>query len=1020
MTQVPLAGTVQQEETASAFPLGWLVFLLLMIAIDLVFAGITAGQVLQLMAKNGWLAALDAKQQPQLLWLYCLANTACSNALVQGVVHYYPKWTLIFPILGFFVYAAKAKPRSVVTKDPGLSWWAQWNDKGLNQYRSNDPQRKSNTLHGYIGHLLSVNRDGKIEYNRTVPLYVRMAALCENVLVLGGVGAGKTRGYFRPLIMLAAHLGFTVILFDLKYPQADSGFYDMIGYWVKRKRRVMMFTPFSPNTMRLPLLDTVQDYASALSTATTIMPPPEYGVEPGKFYRDRDRSVLAAFILAVARSDTPNFHELLRIAQYTPDELKAWFQRQIEFDENGEVVMNLKGIFAQGNQEVAGVLQGIKNALRIFYNPLLARATQSSEGENMDVLGAFTGEPTLIYVGIQQEYMMEGDGVVLLQLVKRYIDRMLQRAAEVQGGTLKRHVAYVLDEFPSFGQLPYMMRSLGVLRSYNVSHHIGVQNLAQLSVVYGENYSKALTTNVIGRKVFFPLAVDDEERELFSQYTGMTTVYEMGESDSRRRFMGTSLDETTRQGVTMKKVARPLLAPEEFPHFRPMEAVVKVRGANPIRVFMPAIEDEFLNGDEMPARLPNGLFALYKRTNPGRENMAKFTQQVIQSGRLGVKSSASDDVVNDTVCAFVDWLEAVLDSGARIRYGNAERDRIYVRQADLPQALMIEKSMQGFYSRGWTGRPSADEYRITPQGISLLTLEVRKKLDRLATFGALTRWLDEHAVEVEGRPEREALAETERLEAQAILQGETVLLRYEPFTQLFGVSAVRMAAVYTSKRIGKGNYIPIEVTQAEEFMAFLKKARQTDEIEQAATARIEADSEASSDLFERLTAWVDGHGSEVEGHPKRLLMPAGKRPALGAVLQDDLILVAWPVFEQLFGVKPSLLPDLHSTYQNVKMVRVAATEPDVFLEALRRAQGDVSVARDLGRGEKVTASWVAEDDSQLELEARKAELARVEQEDELAAFPEELALQTDEELELERERDEELDIARMIQAGRLP
>lgn len=826
----PIAGSVQQEQGVRTLHLGWLVFFLSTFLVPGFYALQTSGEVLALMEAKGWAKALNTNT----FLIDCfLISSACGTAFQTGFLNLFPMLSLAVPAAGLVVYGLKATPRKFVTKDPGLSWWAQAEDKGLLQYQTHDTKRPDNKLLGYIGHLLSVNRDGQIEYPKSIPLYVRMSALAENVLVLGGVGAGKTRGYFRPLIMLAAHLGFTVIVFDLKYPQADSGFFDMIGYWVKRKRKVMMFTPFSPNTMRLPLLDSVEDYASGLSMATTIMPPPEYGQEPGKHYRDRDRGVLAAFLLHLARSDAPNFKELLRMAQWTPNELKKWFEELSEDDPNSEVVLNLKGVFGQGNQEVASVLQGIKNALRIFYNPLVARATESMEGENMDIRAAFR-EPTLLYIGIQQEYMQEGDGVVLLQLTKRYIDRQLQREAEAQGGSMKRHVAYVLDEFPSFGQLPYMMRSLGVLRSYNVSHHIGVQNLAQLAVVYGDNYSKALTTNVIGRKIFFPLAVDDEEREVFSQHLGMTTVYEFSETDSRQRFMGTDLNESTRQGMNMRKVARPLLSPEEFPHFRPMEAVVKVRGANPIRVFMPAIEDRFLDGPEIPAGLPNRLNELYRQVNPQGENMARFTQDVIRSGALGTSSDTSSE--GDTVAYFRTWITEVLAFGARVRYGSTNLERLYLRIVDLPEHLRDLKRLQGNYSRGWTTKPDTDEVRLQKEGLALLDREVQQDIERRAIFGSLDFWLARNTIKTEGHPDREALPEEQRPDVQAIVQDDRVLLSIMACKDLYGVTPDHL-----KKRVGTKDFIVINRTDPIEFSQALRAAMKGE----VSTSREDAEDETA-------------------------------------------------------------------------------------------------------------------------------------------------------------------------------
>ncbi|KQR25604.1 type IV secretory system conjugative DNA transfer family protein [Deinococcus sp. Leaf326] len=822
----PIAGSVGQANGTRQVPIGWLFLFLLTLTVPLWGLVTSSSTILDLMLAKGWGRAMGAQDSLGLL-AQCLISNACSGVLQKGVLEIFPHLTWIAPGLGLVVYALKSKPRTFAVRDPGTAWWAQSGDKGLKQYMGDDPKRATNRLHGYLGHLMSVERTGEINYRNTIPLYVRMEALAENVLILGGVGAGKTRGYFRPLLMLAAHLGFHVIVFDLKYPQTDSGFFDMVGYWKKAGKRVMMFTPFSDNTQRLPLLDSVEDYASALSMATTIMPPPEYGAEPGKHYRDRDRGVLAAFLLWVARSDDPSFGQLLLMAQYTPEEMQNWFDKETKINKKGEVVQNLKGVFGQGKQEVAAVLQGIKNALRIFFNPKVARATTSKEGENMDIRAAFRGVTTMIYVGIQQEYMMEGDGVVLLQLTKRYIDKQLQREAEFQGGRLRKHVAYVMDEFPSFGQLPYMMRSLGVLRSYNVSHHIGVQNLKQLAVVYGTDYSQALTTNVIGRKIFFPLAVEDEEREIFSKYLGMTTVYDISETDSRRAFLGSSMDETTRQGVSYRKVAVPLLPPEQFPHFRPMEAIVKGRGVNPVRVFMPAIEDEFLDGDDIPGGIKNGLFMLYQLCNPERLDMGDYTQELVRSGALGTAQGRAEDEIELTQKGkvFQEWLLLCLEANVPMRFSGPER-RLYLNITDLEPEHLPKAFIEGNYMRGWTAKPTSDQIRITSSGLDVLDDEVRGRLERRATFGVLEYWLETNKELVEGTEARASVPEESRREAQAILKIEEgeVWIRRLVCRELFG-----KAPRVLFRRVGTVRFVLIDLKDPEAFLDLLAQAEDEDD-----------------------------------------------------------------------------------------------------------------------------------------------------------------------------------------------
>ena len=171
----PIAGSVGQTTGTRQVPLGWLFLFFVTLLVPL-WGLITSGStILDLMMAKGWGRAMGAKE-PLGLLTQCLISNACSAVLQKGVLEIFPQLTWIAPGIGLVLYALKSKPRTFAVRDPGTAWWAQAGDKGLQQYMGDDPKRPENRLHGYLGHLMSVERTGEINYRKTIPLYVRMSA----------------------------------------------------------------------------------------------------------------------------------------------------------------------------------------------------------------------------------------------------------------------------------------------------------------------------------------------------------------------------------------------------------------------------------------------------------------------------------------------------------------------------------------------------------------------------------------------------------------------------------------------------------------------------------------------------------------------------------------------------------------------------------------------------------------------------------------------------------------------------
>ena len=163
-----------------------------------------------------------------------------------------------------------------------------------------------------------------------------------------------------------------------------------------------------------------------------IIPPPENKEETGAFYKDTERRALAAMILAIAQSPTPTMRELHRLGHMNVQEFESWYKRQ----QNPEIRQALKALFDLKVEQISATLAGVINKLSIFYNPNVSRATTAGDNpaEIIDY-EKLAQEGGLLLIGIETQNIQEGDGAILIQLIKRRLDRALLDIAARTGVT---------------------------------------------------------------------------------------------------------------------------------------------------------------------------------------------------------------------------------------------------------------------------------------------------------------------------------------------------------------------------------------------------------------------------------------------------------------------------------------------------------------------------------------------------------------------------------------------------------
>ncbi|MFC4455188.1 type IV secretory system conjugative DNA transfer family protein [Deinococcus sonorensis] len=782
--------------------------------------------------------------------LRCSVDAHCSPWLAAQWHRGFPEQE-VFGSVALLILSAMVTSRALTrperAKNPGQAKWASRSDPGIeaitdryengSNRRSRRPRRawRDDPRGLYVGHLIPW-REGELrhDYRDTSAALFPVSVRYENVLVMGAPGSGKTRTIFRPNILMDLYAGRTAVVVDFKFPQTDSSFYDLVGAARALSRPTYLFTPFSERSMRLPLLSTITNMDEALSFARCVVAPPEFAPEAGAYFKDNERATLAAFALSVATGPVPSMKELQRLSFMTKAELEQWIGAQTI----PEVRQALRGVTEMRDHEIRGMLNGIRNRLQIFGNPNVSRATTAEPGEDIDLVEVFR-QGGLLYIGIEQEYMQDGVGEVLLQLIKRRLDlAILQAVKPMKGARLEIPATLYLDELANLGRLPYLMTSLSSMRSRNVGTMIGLQNTEQGKVVYGRDYWAALSTNNIGTRIVFLWGTEGEGQDELSRRLGEMTVQEKTRTASKHPWFSAPWSQERRQGETEKLSTRPLLTIEEIQRHAPNHAVVFAKGLNPALVATTALEyptEDLRDKDGQYHEIPNALYRLWQPLE--RYDLARLAVEATQDQQVHLTPGQVSHPAESAEDRFRGWVRDLARLGVQARMQDNDRKlKVMLRKDSLPteQAQLTDYlKMQGWLGDSQDGA----ELTITQEGIRVLGDALQHDLHLIVAAGAALHWAREHAAEVEGL--------SASGEVSGVYTAETLAIPREVALAIY-----RVVPDLPRLRRGHRELVVLPLQQPDELEAGVRRALDQEQQRKATQAKVPSPAKAEGDAVQ--------------------------------------------------------------------------------------------------------------------------------------------------------------------------
>ena len=392
----------------------------------------------------------------------------------------------------------------------------QWTDKsllsilvctgaylmGLCLYASGQGRTRDGEEHGSAawGSPRQLNAQFRQKQNKILTRHVRLGLDTHkhrrslNVLVIGGSGAAKTRGYVKPNI-LEANSNYVITDPKMEVLTATGGYLKRQGYDIRVLNLVDLSQSDGYNPFRY-----LRDEKDALKLVNTLIQAttPKGSHESDPFWSKSETALLQAIILMLfqeAPEYEQNFSMVLRVLEYAEvkeddDEYVSPLDllfRAMEYENPESVALRQYKVFKQAAGKTAkSILVSAAVRLATFNIPQYARMTMVDE---MD-FGSLGEKKKAIFcvIPVDDSSMNYLVGMLYTQCFQA----LYRRADEKHNGRLPVPVRVIQDEWANVAQPESYPKILATCRSYNIGLNIIVQNVQQIKALYEKEHESII------------------------------------------------------------------------------------------------------------------------------------------------------------------------------------------------------------------------------------------------------------------------------------------------------------------------------------------------------------------------------------------------------------------------------------------------------------------------------------------------------------------------------------------------
>lgn len=386
----------------------------------------------------------------------------------------------------------------------------------------------------------------------------------QHVLLFAPTGSGKGVGFVIPNLL---YWNNSVVCHDIKGENYEL----CSGYRKKLGQEVYYWNPADPDgvshcynpldwvsTKPGQMVDDVQKICNL------ILPEQE-------FWQNEARSLMLGVMLYLCAvpEKVQSFGEVVRTMR--SDDVV--YNLAVVLDTIGKRIhpvayMNIAAFLQKADKERSGVISTLNSGLELWANPLIDAATARSDFDMQQL----KKKKMSVFCGVTPDNLQRLEPLlkVFYQQATDFMTRKMPGKDEPHG------VLFLMDEFPSLGEMPQFQIGIAYFRGYRVKLFLIVQDTQQLKGTYEEAGMNSFLSNSYYRVTF--AANNIETANMISQLIGNKTVKQL--SHNNPKFF--DLNPASRT-VNASEVQRALLLPQEVITLPRDEQIILIESFAPIR-----------------------------------------------------------------------------------------------------------------------------------------------------------------------------------------------------------------------------------------------------------------------------------------------------------------------------------------------------------------------------------------------------------------------------------------------------
>ncbi|SFQ08828.1 type IV secretion system protein VirD4 [Lachnospiraceae bacterium XBB1006] len=432
-------------------------------------------------------------------------------------------------------------------------------------------------------------RDKDPQYNRILSQNVRMSLdtrhtkLNNNILIIGGSGAGKTFYEVKPnLMQMPKRCSFICTDPKGEILRSCGGMLQRNGYNVKVINLLEMdksdgYNPFSYIREET---DVVKLITNLISNTT-----PKGSAPSDPFWEKAEGLFLQALFYYVWMEEPPdkqNFKTVLKLLaeaevqeQGKPSKLDVrmkYLEETNPMKENHPAVKQYNKVMRGAGDTVRSIIISVNSRLAYLENQQVLKLLEKDELNlaelGIGVNGDETTKTALFCVIPDSD---KSYNFIIGMLYTQIFQELYYQADFKYGGRLPIHVTFMLDEFANVALPDDFCSLLSTMRSREISSIIIIQNLAQIKALFKDTW-ETIPGNC--DTLIYLGGNEQSTHKYISELLGKGTIDKKSSGETRGR-----------QGSSSRNydvLGRELLTPDEARKFDNQNCIIFIRGLDPV------------------------------------------------------------------------------------------------------------------------------------------------------------------------------------------------------------------------------------------------------------------------------------------------------------------------------------------------------------------------------------------------------------------------------------------------------